>query len=47
MLKNNKTAMQYLSLNSEGIFIPKANFILCNEKEIDITIRLCKHRKNE
>jgi hypothetical protein len=39
--------MRYLSPTSIGIFMPKASFILCNEKEIDSTIRLRKLRKSE
>ena len=45
--QKNKTSMRYLSPISIGIFTPKADFILCNEKEIDSTIRLSKHRKKE
>jgi hypothetical protein len=47
MIHYNKIAMQYLSPNSIGIFIPKADFILCDEKNIDSTIRLCKLQKSE
>jgi hypothetical protein len=39
--------MRYLSPTSIGIFTPKADFILCNEKEIDSAIRLRKLRKSE
>jgi hypothetical protein len=39
--------MRYLSPISIGIFTPKADFILCIEKEIDSTIRLRKLRKSE
>jgi hypothetical protein len=46
-LQKNKTNMRYLSPISIGIFTPKADFILCNEKEIDSTIRLRKLRKSK
>ncbi len=39
--------MRYLSPISIGIFTPKANFILCNDENIDSTIRLRKLRKSE
>jgi hypothetical protein len=45
--QKNKITMRYLAPTSIGIFMPKADFILCNEKEIDSTIRLCKQRKSE
>jgi hypothetical protein len=45
--RKNKITMRYLSPTSIGIFTPKANFILCNEKEIDSTIRLRKLLKSE
>jgi hypothetical protein len=45
--QKNKNHMRNLSPISIGIFTPKANFILCNEKEIDSTIRLRKLRKSE
>jgi hypothetical protein len=45
--QKNKNPMRYLSPTSIGIFTPKANFILCNEKEIDSTIRLRKLQKSE
>jgi hypothetical protein len=45
--QNKITPMRYLSPTSIGIFTPKTDFILCNEKEIDSTIRLRKLRKSE
>ena len=46
-LQKNKTYMRYLSPMSIGIHTPKGDFIFCNEKEIDSTIRLRKLRKSE
>ncbi len=45
--QKNKTNMRYLSPIGKGIFTPKANFILCNDENIDSTKRLRKQRKSE
>ena len=45
--QRNKNHMRYLSPISRGILTPKGDFILCNEKNIDSTLRLRKLRKSE
>ncbi len=45
--QKNKTHMRYLSPISIEIFTPNADFILCNDENIDCTIRLRKLRKSE
>ena len=45
--QNNKNNMRYLSKISMGLTTPKADFILCNKKYIDSTIRLLNMRRSE